>query len=351
MIPESLMRWTRQAADATAGQPGYFLDATRLATCVAACARLVPTGSDPATDPGATEAGAALFIDRFLAAFELPTAVADNPAIWLHGRYSGRNPYPDSATGAPSSAFPPDDMLDRHGTAHFLPLSRIQTLTWRAQLYGSTELVALAKADPQLTTWASQVQSGLIPGVSAGGLRQLYADGLDGLNAYSEQLFLTPFAAAAPLEQDVMLAVAGNIVLDSLGLPLPPVLIIPPPPAEALFPTLLAHTFQACYGLPEYRWQHHNPLWADIGYDGDTEPLGNSIYDADLPGAGAGEGPNAGFGEPGVYVPAGGYREYRPVSYPDPGASTTLTAEQETVVRLIVSKLSKLSKLSNLTNK
>jgi hypothetical protein len=339
MIPESLIRWTRQAADATSSQTAYFLDATRMATCAAACARLVPTGTDPATDPGATEAQAAVFIDRFLAAFELPAEVADNPAIWLHGRYSGRNPFPNPATGRPTGDFPPDDMLDEQGTAHFLPLSRTQVLAWRAQLYGTAELVALAGSDPTLKAWAAQVQSGLIPGVPAAGLRELYASGLDALDQYSRDLFFRPFVDATPLEQDVMLAVVGNIALDSLGLPLPPVLAVPPAAAEALFPTLLAHTFAACYGDPEYRWQHANPLWASIGYDGDTEPLGNSIYDANLPGAGAGEGPNAGFGEPGVYVPAGGYREYRPVSYPDPAASTSLTPDEKTIMNLLITRL------------
>jgi hypothetical protein len=125
-----------------------------------------------------------------------------------------------------------------------------------------------------------------------------------------------------------MLALAGNIVLDNLGLPLPPVLVVPPPAAQALFPTVLSHTFEACYGLPEYRWLRDNPLWKGIGYDGDTQPLGNSVYDAQLPGAGPGEGPNEGFGEPGVYVPTGGYREYRPMSYPDPQRSGTISRSE-----------------------
>jgi hypothetical protein len=98
---------------------------------------------------------------------------------------------------------------------------------------------------------------------------------------------------------------------------------------------LLSHTFQACYGIPEYRWLHENPLWTLIGYDGDTQPLGNSIYDENLAGAGPGEGPNAGFGERGVYVPAGGYREFRPVSYPGPGGSVMSPEQAATAIKLL----------------
>lgn len=341
LIPESLATWTRQAALATGTQPGFFLNPTRMATCAAACARLVPTGANPATDPGATEADAVVFIDRFLAAFELPASLADNPAIWLDGRYSGRNPFPDPATGEPSTDFPTDDMLDGTGQAHFLPLTRTEVLAWRAQLYGSADLVAAVGSDPQMKTWAGQVASGLIPGVSSGGLRALYASGLDALNSFSEGLFHTPFASASTTEQDVMLALVGNIALDSLNLPIPSILVIPPPAAEALFSTLLSHTFEACYSLPEYRWQHSNPMWPLIGYDGDTQPLGNSIYDENLPGAGPGEGPNAGFGEAGVYLPRGGYREYRPVSYPDPGAAANqfTDAQAEQILSQIATRL------------
>ena len=316
-------------------QPGYFLNPTRMDTCAAICARLVPTGANPATDPGATEARAAVFIDRFLAAFELPQAVPDNPGIWLNGRYSGRNPYPDPATGEPSSTSPPDELLNSSGLGNFVSLTRIQVLSWRAQLHGVSELQAAALQDAQLAGWAKLVEAGTIPGVLPGGLRKLYADGLDAFDSYSKHFTGQPFTSANPTEQDVMLALAGNIVLDALGLPLPAVAVVPPPAAEALFPTLLSHTFQACYGIPEYRGVEENPLWTLIGYDGDTQPLGNTIYDANLEGAGPGEGPNAGFGEENVYVPAGGYHEFRPVSYPAPGSNPLGATDAERAVKFL----------------
>src|ERR1043165_1422209 len=76
---------------ATGSSELFFLSPARARPCPPICAPLVPTGSNPKTDPGATEAHAVNFIDRFLAAFELPAAVADGPAIYIHGRFSDRN--------------------------------------------------------------------------------------------------------------------------------------------------------------------------------------------------------------------------------------------------------------------
>lgn len=319
------------SARAESGSPssGYFLDRRRWATCRALCARIVPTGSDPATDPGATEAAAVVFVDRFLSAFELPSALADGPAIWLRGRWSGRNPCPGDG-GLPSSSYPPDDFLGDDGQAHFLGLTPAQALSWRYQLYGTA---ALESVPAWAAAWARQVGT-LIPAPTpAGGLRRAYADGLDAFDTWSQAVFQTPFAAAAPQEQDLMLAVAGDVVLDAVtgDLPVTPPTPAPPPAARALVPIVSLHTFQATYGLPEYTWrnQANDPTvirlegtaqWRAIGYDGDTEPLGNTIFDAAL--YGPGEGPNDGFGaapgsadaQAGVFVPFGGYREYRPVS-------------------------------------
>ena len=302
----------------------YFLiEDSRWETCAALCSRIVPTGTDSASDPGATEADAVVFIDRFLAAFELPSAVARNPAVWVKGRWSGRDPFPGPG-GQPSADYPPDDFLSG-GQGRFLGLTPAQVLSWRVQLYGSS---ALDSAPPWAAKWTTQVNS-LIPNPApAGGLRQAYIDGLDGFDAWSSSLFGVPYYAAAPEEQDLMLTLAGNVILgavsSNLPLPSPPA---PPASATALFPIITLHTFQATYGIPEYSWrsQDNDPTvirlegtaqWRAISYDGDTEPLGNSIFDPDM--YGPGEGPNAGFGEEGVYVPFGGYREYRPVSTLDP---------------------------------
>ena len=315
LIPTAILDRVVAATTSSATDTWFFLSPAEQATARALCARLVPTGSDPVASPGASEARAVLFIDRFLSAFELPATLADGPAIWLTGNFSGRQPYPDPADGEASASSPPDAFLSDSGQAHFVSPDARQALAWRAQLYGASVLTDAARTNPTLATWAQQVASGLIPGVSAGGLRQVYRAGLAAFDSWSRALFLTPFAGAQPLEQDAMIAAAGNLVIDQIGPSLPPLPLVPPAAAEQLYPVILDHTFQACYGLPEYRWSRQNPVWQEIGYDGDTEPLGNSVYDENL--APPGEGANQGFGQAGVFVPRGGYREFRPVSYPD----------------------------------
>ena len=329
-VPSVLDSFLASARAAAGSSSGFFLDQARWNTCQALCARIVPTGTDPSTDPGATEASAVVFVDRFLSAFELPSGLADGPAIWLHGRWSGRNPSAGDG-GYPSDLYPPDDFLDSGGTAHFLGLTPAQTLSWRYQLYGDS---ALASAPAWAAAWARQVGS-LIPSPTpAGGLRQTYNDGLDAFDAYSKSLFGVPYSSASTPEQDTMLEAAGNVVLNAAAANLPvaaPSPPAPPPAATTLFPIITLHTFQATYGLPEYTWRnqdddptvvplHGTAQWRAIGYDGDTEPLGNSLFDAGM--YAPGEGPNAGFGAApgsddaaaGVFVPFGGYRELRPVS-------------------------------------
>lgn len=318
-IPGAIAKWVGEAAMAGNTDVFYFLSASQAATCAAACARLVPS-SDPVTDPGANEAHAVVFIDRFLAAFDLAAhGISDGPPIWLTGPSSDRNPKPDNSTGLPTDSFP-DDSLYSGGAFHTIAPTRVQTIVWRAQLYGESELAA---GD---STWASLVGAGTIPGLPPGGLRKLYAEGLDALDSYSRALTLQPFAQASPEEQDAMLAATGNVVLAAIlpNFPLSQLPVDPAPPAaaQALYPVLVAHTFQACYGLPEYRQLDSNPLWDLIGYDGDTIPLGNSVYGSKV------VGDNEGFGD-GIYEIVGGYLEYRPVSYIPDGDNSALTPAQE----------------------
>jgi hypothetical protein len=152
-----------------------------------------------------------------------------------------------------------------------------------------------------------------------------------------------------------MLAAAGNLVISAVGGALP--ISLPTPPATpaaatALVPLITLHTFQATYGIPEYSWrnQYNDPTviplqgtaqWREIGFDGDTQPLGNSLFDAEM--FGPGEGPNAGFGaEPGsadaaagVFVPFGGYREFRPVSTLGSGGVTLSPADAATIKQML----------------
>jgi hypothetical protein len=333
LLPAGLRSAARAASSVlgTADPQFYFFTAAEAATCSAICARVVPS-ADPvsgAPAPGATEAKAVVFVDRLLSAFSLPSAVADNPAIYLRGPYSDRNAYPDYATGLPSSQHP-DGFLSG-GQTHYVTLSALQELSWRALIEGVD--AALAVAPAWLTaawsaegsrSWPAQVKSGLIPGPLAEGLQKVYRAGLAAFDTYSNSMFHVPFSQADSTEQDLMLESAGNVVLSQFPLPSPPGA---PAEAKTLFPFVVSHTFEGCYGLPEYRGMDTNPLWAEIAWDGDTQPLGSSIYDENA--YGPGEGPNAGFGEEGVFVPRGDYREFRPVSFlaTNPGSPTLTPAD------------------------
>ena len=72
-VAPGLQAKIRTATSALGPNPElFFLSKARARTCSAIAARIVPAGTDPRTDPGATEAHAVVFIDRFLSAFELP---------------------------------------------------------------------------------------------------------------------------------------------------------------------------------------------------------------------------------------------------------------------------------------
>jgi gluconate 2-dehydrogenase subunit 3-like protein len=335
LLPTALRAAARAATSGSgAAKPVfYFLNPTEVATCSAICARVVPS-TDPITGapaPGAAEANAVVFIDRLLAAFSMPETVADNPAIYLRGPFSNRNAYPDYTRGTPKSVVP-DGFLSG-GQTHYVSLSDLQELSWRALIEGVDAALAAAPAwvtakSPSSThprpSWPDQIKSGLIPGPLAAGLQHVYRSGLAAFNSYSQSVFGAPFSHASSTDQDLLLEAAGNVVLSQLPLPAPPGA---PPDAKTLFPFVVSHTFEGCYGLPEYRGLDSNPLWAEIAWDGDTQPLGNSIYDENA--YGPGEGPNAGFGEEGVFVPRGDYREFRPVSFlaTSPGAPTLTTTD------------------------
>jgi len=91
-----------------------FLNERERRVLTAAAARLLPYGPDPATAPGANEAGVVDYVDQ------LPSALDhDPPRIWAGGPFSDR-------AGSDTNHF-----LD------FLPLGRLEELIWRMRLEGS----------------------------------------------------------------------------------------------------------------------------------------------------------------------------------------------------------------------
>src|SRR5262249_12329130 len=135
---------------ARAALPGRFFTRHELATLEALCDHVIP----PDRDPGASDLGAPRYIEGLLTAFD-----ADVPRIFAGGPFSARNPFPDYATGTPSSRRP------RNSLEKFIALSRLEELEWRAEIFGS-EAAGLPKfIDNQL-------------GGPLIGLRDLYRSGL-----------------------------------------------------------------------------------------------------------------------------------------------------------------------------
>jgi hypothetical protein len=129
-----------------------FFTADEFRVIEAVCARLIPTDEDP----GATEAGVAVYIDTFLGAFSF-----DPPRIWAGGAFSGR------FGGAP-------------GFATFHRLTPLDELAWRTRIEGS-----LGRPERE---WNGPVT----------GLQERYGDGLALIGA--------DFADVEPEEQDRRLA-------------------------------------------------------------------------------------------------------------------------------------------------
>lgn len=302
-----------RAAEALAGSGARFLTGAEYAACDALCARILPAD---AGHPGAREARAVDFIDLFLAAFDLPAATADAPAVWVRGRFSGRNPYPSPSGGTASAAYPASDMRDPAGQRHFLPLSGPRALAWRARLYGGSVITD----NPDLPgAYRDAVRTGLIPLDPP--LRDLYRAGLRAFDELARSTAGARFADVAVGVQDALLArAAGSFTLGGATAAAPA-----PREVTRLYPVLVEHTLQGCFALPEYGGNRDGVMWGLARWEGDTQPLGNSIYDPMLSDAALGDaqGHSAGFGAPGVYAPQGGYRELRAVSGRDPAADPT----------------------------
>lgn len=317
------------------------------AVASALCDNIVPGGS---SGPGASAAGAVNYIDVFMAAFQenlLASGLVSTSPIYLSGPFSGRWPFGNDRGGEGSAA--PDSFENSKGQIQFLGLTPAQALAWYLRIYGSSPTDAPSWVS---STWLKQVASNAgatgspptIPG--AQNLRSLYLAGLSAFDDWSQQNFGTGFAQASSPEQEALVTLAANPVVGAAsenglpGLPSPLPNPVPPAAAASLFGVMVLHTIQGTYCLPEYNGLSDKALggqvtWASIGFDGDTVPLGNSIYDESIdenqPAEPDNVFSNSGFGfpagastnPPGAFTPKGAYVEFRPVSHPDPNSGAT----------------------------
>lgn len=213
------------AEGCAAGVPANgFLSAHQRDLVRAASARLLPVEG---------EIGAADYIERLLTAFD-----HDPPRIFAGGPYSGRLPYPDNSNGRPSNDVPADSF------ERFVPLTRAQEIAWRVRIFGSQNVPGGDFNDAVLGPTK--------------GWRDRYQEGLRTLDGTSRVLFGASFVSLGPAEQDQALTNTD----------------------QAFVGLLLEHTIDAAYSAPEYGGNRNLAGWRSVRFDGDSQPLGYSIYDA-----------------------------------------------------------------------
>ncbi|HZR83803.1 MAG TPA: gluconate 2-dehydrogenase subunit 3 family protein [Candidatus Binatia bacterium] len=216
-----------RSATATAGTARFFTAEER-ATIEALAGAIVPEDQTV----GAVGANAVEYIDRALAAFDNP-----EPDVYRAGPFSGRWPFQDFESGEPSDRFPPDRFLD------VLPLTRLQELSFRIELYGSA---AVPNGDANAPIVASTP-----------GLRALYRDAIGQLDGIARDQGAADFASLS----DAQKLAAFNRT-----------------PA-AFRDAFLANVAEGMFSAPEYGGNRDGIAWRDYFYDGDSQPLGHSIYD------------------------------------------------------------------------
>lgn len=220
-------------------QPAFF-SGDEFATLGALCDRILP----PDADPGAVALGAPVYIERLLTAFDGPV-----PWIFAGGPYSGRQPFPDYRTGTPSPWHPPD--LFRWPAAP----SPMQELYWRAEILGS----AAAELPPYLDAQAGGPRTGL---------RDVYRQGLAAIDAAALAEYGRPFLELDEAERDALLA-----LLDKPGgLPVDPIR------SQTFLDLLIQHTLEGCLSAPEYGGNRDGAGWQMVGIEGDSQPLGYSLF-------------------------------------------------------------------------
>lgn len=195
------------------------------ATLFAALADTVLPPGDDGT-PGGGELGAALYADKLLSAFE-----SDSP-IFRAGPYSGRLPFSDGHGG--ESAERPENGFEKG-----VPLNRISEKAWRLYLYGSDGVEGGGPNDAivgKTVGLRDHVRNGLSEAASALG------------PDFAGKSLAERFAAFKGLNTEFK-------------------------------DTVITLVTQSAFAAPEYGGNKDLKGWAMIYLEGESQPLGYSLYD------------------------------------------------------------------------
>lgn len=223
--------WLPGCSDRTAGAApaAHFFTGEERSVIEQLAAVVIPED----TTVGALGAGAVEYIDRYLAAFD-----AEIPTLYRSGPFSGRTPYPDPLDGEPSADYPDNAFLE------ILPPTRMQELSFRIELLGSA---AVPNGD---------LNAPIVPATP--GLQTLYRDAVRALNAFARARGADAFTALDDESKLAALAAADVRFRDAF----------------------LANLAEGMFGAPEYGGNVDGIAWRDYSYDGDSQPLGHTLYDA-----------------------------------------------------------------------
>jgi hypothetical protein len=169
-----------------------------------------------------------------------PPAFAGRP-LFAGGPFSGRTPFPDPATGMPSTNFPPNSFLNP------LPLPRVKRLAWTVRLLGAAAVPEVG--DNPLATSLGDVD-----------MRRRYREGVAQVNALSAGQFGASFDQLDAMQQDVIVA----MVKTQNG---------------SFYDLIINHTIEGMLCAPEYGGNRDTVGWQLTHFDGDSQPLGYTIFD------------------------------------------------------------------------
>ncbi len=189
----------------------------------------------PDDTPGGAALGAVEYVERLLTAFD-----ADPPALYAGGPYSGRQPFSDG-NGAPSANLPANDF------ATFLPLDRVALAAWRLQIYGST---GVSGGGPNDAVTEDQVAG---------------AGPIVGLRDQVRAILGRAMSSAAPKSIESLDPVAAAALFANLD------------PDDRNQLALLVT--EAAFAAPEYGGNPGLQGWKMVHFEGDSQPLGYSIFD------------------------------------------------------------------------
>ena len=172
-----------------------------------------------------------------------PPAFAGRP-IFAGGPFSDRNPFPDPSNGTASDQFP------ANAFATPIPLTRLQRMAWTVRLLGA-DAVPEVSDNPLART---------MPDVD---LRGRYRAGLALVASISDADFGAPFDELTTEQQDMVVAKLKRQL-------------------RSFYDLLVDHTIEGMLSAPEYGGNRDLTGWKLVGFDGDSQPLGYTIFDETL---------------------------------------------------------------------